>query len=725
MIKIEGYNFNSEGIKQGSALYYHGYRRHDQKPVVLKMLNVEYPRPEQLALYHNEVMVLKKLSGVKGTLQLIDEVKINNRLAIIIESFYGNSLISVINERTLEIDSVLKIALQAIETISSIHNEQLLHHFINPHNILWDVKTETLLLTGVQHATERNTDIVRVSTQAVSADSVSYISPEQTGRMNRSVDYRTDYYSLGATLYQLLTKLLPCNGDELLEIVHAHIAIKPQSPHQINEAVPVVLSNIVMKLLEKNAEQRYQSSHCIKADLLNCLTQWQATKNINNFAIAQYDVSSRFQIPQLLYGREKQIDALLHLFEQASQGPSQLVLISGQSGVGKSALVQQIQKPILSRHGYLVSGKFDQYNRSVPYSSLIQSVDQLVQHILSEKDEMIAAYKANILDKIEGNGQIMVDLIPSLELIIGPQTSVVKLQAAESQVRFNRVFRQMISAFCYEERPVVFFIDDLQWSDAASFTLMENLISNKENKYLLIIGAYRDSEVDTTHPLTFFKHALQEADSAAVEIILQPLALTDIEQLVSDTVHANRQKTKVLAQLCYQKTLGNPFYINQLLLSWFDARLINFDQRQGEWTWSIDQLNDWQVSDNVAALMTHKLSTLPSDSYPIIQTAASIGAQFGMKSLATLCGVTWAEQAQALLTAVRHGLIQPLDDHFNLINSTEDYAYLDAQFRFIHDQVQQAAYLSLSEDKRTELHLRLGRLLRATDDYEAQLFQSR
>jgi len=722
MIKVEGYNFETQAIKLGSELYYQGYRRYDHKAVVLKMLNVEYPRPEQLALFHNGVTVLKKLVGVESALQLIEEVKVNNRIAIIIESFNGESLKSIIDEQKLDINTVLKIAIQAIEIISCVHNEQLVHHFINPHNLLWDFETEKLQLKGFKHATESHSDILNVTSQAIRPHSVSYISPEQTGRMNRTVDYRTDYYSLGVTLYQLVTQILPCNGDEILEIIHAHIAIKPQSPAQVNDSVPQVLSDIIMKLLEKNAEKRYQSSHSIKDDLLSCLTQWQTSKNIMNFDIAQHDISSRFQIPQLLYGRKKQVNELVDLFEQASHGASKLVLISGHSGVGKSALVQQVQKPILSRRGYFVSGKFEQYNRSVPYSALIHCVDQLVQHILSEKDEIIVEYKDNILAKLCGNGQLIIDLIPSLELIIGPQESVEIIPAAEAQVRFNRVCRQMISAFCYAEHPVVFFIDDLQWSDTASFNLIENLIANKENKHLLVIGAYRDNEVDSAHPLTFFKHALKETDNPAIEMMLAPLALTDIEKLVSDTVHTDKVQSQVLAELCYSKTFGNPFYINQLLKSWSGENLIAFDRERGKWHWDIAQLNDWQVSDNVAALMAHKLSALPSSTYQIIQAAAIIGAQFGMKTLASLSNVSWEEHKEGLLTAVRQGLIQPLDEHFKLLNSNEDLSDFDAQFRFLHDQVQQAAYLSLSEDKRTELHLRLGRLLRSTNDNDTQLF---
>lgn len=722
MIKVKGYKFDNQAIEQGNSLYYSGHRNIDQKPVSIKVLNVEYPGPEQLACFRNEVNVLKKLKPVDNIMHLIEEVKVNHRMAIIFEDFHGETLVSLLNEQFLEIEIVLKIALSIIDTLSWIHGEQVVHHFINPYNLLWNSKAEKLQLRGFKHATVTKTHLLRAPSSALKNPSIAYISPEQTGRMNRTVDYRTDYYSFGATLYQLLTQKLPCNGGERLEIIHAHIAIKPQSPHEINNHVPVVLSDIIMKLLEKNAENRYQSSHNIKDDLLNCLDQLQKTQKVEVFAIAQNDVSSRFQIPQKLYGREKPIDELLNLFEQASQGSSKLVLISGHSGIGKSALVHQLQKPILDRRGFFVSGKFDQYNRTNTYGPLLQSINQMVEQLLCENDHKIAVFKQKLLAELGGNGQIMIDLIPSVALIIGPQPNVAKLAASESKRRFNRVFTQFIKAFCSEDRPIVLFIDDLQWADSASLQLLENFISHEKIKYLLIIGAYRDNEVEPCHPLSFFKHALREAGDPPVNIEIKPLVLGDVERLVWDTVHGDINLSDALAELCFNKTLGNPFYINQLLLSWVDRSLITFNENQGYWEWQLEKLNAWQVSDNVAALMAHKLNSLPEECYQILQIAAIIGDKFGMKTLISVCEFTWQQQAQALLTAMEFGLILPLDDNFTLLNNDEDYYDLEVNFCFVHDQVQQAAYDSLSTAKQTQLHLHLGRLLRDEEEGVIQLF---
>ncbi|NES01009.1 MAG: AAA family ATPase, partial [Symploca sp. SIO1B1] len=419
---------------------------------------------------------------------------------------------------------------------------------------------------------------------------LTYIAPEQTGRMNRGIDYRSDFYSLGITFYELLTNKLPFETTDPMELVHSHLAQQPLPPHKIIPDIPVAVSNIVKKLLAKIPEERYQSTCGIKADLETCLNQLKTKGKISSFTLASQDISEKFYIPKKLYGREQEVNQLIAAFEQIANPPKcsigemgygrvRMILISGYSGIGKSALVNEIHKPITQQRGQFISGKFEQLQRDIPYSAISQAFQDLIRQLLSESDFILKTWKNKILEALGNNGQIIIDVMPELEKIIGQQPEVEQLGATESQNRFNLLFQKFLDIFCQKEHPLVLFIDDLQWADLPSLNLIEQLITDSGNQYFLMLGAYRDNEVDLTHPLMQTLEKINQAQVIINEITLYPLNIKHINQLIADTLSCSKEVTKPLAELVAKKTGGNPFFLTQLLYSLYQENLLIFNSK--------------------------------------------------------------------------------------------------------------------------------------------------
>ncbi|MDB5764451.1 MAG: putative two-component system sensory histidine kinase [Herminiimonas sp.] len=531
---------------------------------------------------------------------------------------------------------------------------------------------------------------------------LGYLSPEQSGRMNRGVDYRSDYYLLGVLFYQLLTGRLPFESDNVMELVHSHIAKQPVSPGMLNPELPDALCNIVIKLLSKNAEDRYQSIDGLLADLQHCRTALAETGAIPAFSPGRHDICDRLLIPQKLYGRAAEIEQLIGAFDRIAEGGAELLLVTGYSGIGKSSLVNEIHKPVVARHGYFISGKFDQLKRNIPYYAVAYAFRELIRQILTESESRIADWKIRILDAVGPNGQIIIDAIPEVVHIIGEQPPVSELGSAEAQNRFNYVVQNFVGVFTRPQHPLVVFLDDLQWADAASLKLLRLFMTDLAEPSLLLIGAYRENEVGAGDLLMQTIGKIRK-NAKVTGIEVKALSEKSVTELVADTVKSSRETVAQLSRLIYRKTLGNPFFVGQFVKSLYNEKLLEFSN--GTWHWDIAQIEALDITDNVVDLLTRELGRLPQDTQRLLRLAACIGSRFDSTTLAAVAEKIKTEMKGMLQPAVQAGLV--MAPEMNVAGTTNSFPL----YRFLHDRVQQAAYAGIPESEKKTIHLRIGRLL--------------
>ena len=553
--------------------------------------------------------------------------------------------------------------------------------------------------------------------------SLAYMAPEQTGRMNRVVDPRSDLYSLGATLYELLTGVLPFQAADSMAMIHSHIARRTMPPSQRAPGIPQILSDLVMKLLAKAAEDRYQSAAGLKADLQECLQQWQTRGEIAAFPLGRSDLGGALRIPQRLYGRQEATAALLAALDRTSRGAAELLLLSGPAGVGKSALVQEIYKAIAQRSGYFISGKFDQLGRHIPYAPVAQAFRELMRQLLTESPQALDRWTTELLAALGPSGQVLSNLIPELELVIGPQPNLAELGPTESKNRFSLAFQNFLHVCATAEHPLVLFLDDLQWADPASLTLLQILLSDPERGHFLVIGAYRDEEVDAAHPLRLTLDELRKAGATTRECPIRPLELGHVTELLGDTLNADLAAVAPLARLVYEKTQGNPFFLNQFLTALYKDRQLEFDVRRDAWSWDLERIAQAQVTDNVVEFVVAKLRRLTPVAQRLLTLAACIGHQFELDVLSALGDRSPVQTAADLWEAVQEGLIVPLGSDYRFLLSgagqsadpagPETGPAIHVVCKFLHDRVQQAAYSLIPQGDKQHVHLRIGRRLRA------------
>ncbi|MEA5506272.1 AAA family ATPase [Halotia wernerae UHCC 0503] len=707
-----GYQIIEELHDSPNSLVYRGYQIEDSQPVILKILKPAYPSPERIAWFKQEYETTKSLL-LKGVIKAYNLENYLHQWIMVLEDFGGESLNRFIKKRQFTLAEFLRLAIQIVKILKEVHQCQVIHKNINPANIVWNHQTGQVKLIDFSISTVLSRENPTFRNPNLLEGTLAYISPEQTGRMNRAIDYRTDFYSLGVTFYELLTGQLPFSTDDALKLVHCHIAKQSVPLHERKPDIPQVISEIVLKLMNKNAEDRYQSVHGLKADLEICLQQWQTKQRIEPFLLGRQDISDKFQIPQKLYGREEEIATLMAVFERVSLGANEMMLVSGFSGIGKSALVQEVYKPITRQHGYLIAGKFDQFQRNIPYTSIIQAFRSLVLQLLTENEIAIALWREKLLTALGSNGQVMIEVIPEVELIIGSQPAVVDLPPTEATNRFNLVLQNFIKVFTCQEHPLVIFLDDLQWVDGASLKLIEMLMTVADHKYLFLIGAYRDNEVSAAHPLMLTLAEIKKIKATVNQIVLSPLALPQITQLVSDVCHCQPAIAIPLAELVLAKTDGNPFFMTEFLKSLYGEALVTFNYEQSSWQWNLEQIQSQQITDNVVELMADKVQKLPPQTQTVLKLAACIGNQFSLERLSTISEKTPRETASALWSAIAEGFILPLSNTYKLTNQDVEglLERLTAEYKFIHDRIQQAVYLLIAEADKKAVHLRIGQLL--------------
>ncbi|WP_442942785.1 protein kinase domain-containing protein [Nostoc sp.] len=732
MIALPGIAIQDKIYESSNSLVYRGIRD-DGVGIVVKMLKLDYPSPQELTRYRQEYKITRSLN-LEGVIKAYSQQDYQRTLVILLEDFGGESLEQWMHKRPdifcpMPLSQFLSLAIALTDILGRIHTANVIHKDINPGNIVFNLDTGVVKIIDFGIATQFNRTNPTFKSPHVLEGTLAYLSPEQTGRMNRLLDYRTDFYSLGVTFYELLTGHLPFPTRDMLELVHCHIAKQPVPPHEINTTIPKPVSDIILKLMAKNAENRYQSAWGIKADLEICAEQLAQIGQISSIKLALQDVSEQFQIPQKLYGRDKEVAMLLAAFvrvacpesnrvaslannsETTSQSEQrgkpkfqvEMMLVSGCAGIGKSALVQEIYKPITQKRGYFISGKFDQFQRNIPYSAIADALQKLVQQLLSEPDEQVQQWRSLLLTALGNNAQIIIDIIPEVELIIGKQSPLPEVGATEAQNRFHRIFRQFVRVFCSESHPLAIFLDDLQWIDSATLNLIELMLLDEQTQSLFLIGAYRDNEVNPTHPLALMLERVRKQGAVLQEIILAPLTLEALNQLIAETLHQNADIVRPLAELVLRKTEGNPFFVSEFLRMLHSENLLIFDAQYLSWQWNIAQIQAQDITDNVVELMLHKLKKLPENTQQILRLAACVGAEFNLDTLSIVCDQPPETIFQDLLTAIQVGLIQPL--------SELDENLLIQKYKFLHDRVQQASYTLIDESQKQIVHLQIGRNL--------------
>jgi PAS domain S-box-containing protein len=595
----------------------------------------------------------------------------------------------------MEVTQFLRFATGIATALSGLHEKDLIHKDVKPANVLVNAATGQARLMGFGIASRLPRERQAPEPPEFIAGTLAYMAPEQTGRMNRSIDSRSDLYALGITLYEMITGTLPFTASDPMELVHSHIARQAVPPEERSNRIPRPVSAIVMKLLAKTAEERYQTAAGATSDLRRCLDEWETRGRIDEFPLGEHDIPDRLLIPEKLYGRAPEIQTLLAAFDRiVAGGRPELVLVSGYSGIGKSSVVNELHKPLVPPRGLFASGKFDQYKRDIPYATLAQAFQSLIRVLLSKSEEDLSKWRTALREALDPNGQLIVDLIPDLKLIIGEQPPVPELPRQDAQGRFQLVFRRFIGVFT-REHPLAIFFDDLQWLDAATLDLMEDLLTGPGVEHLMLIGAYRDNEVTPTHPLMRKLEAIRQAGAIAQEIVLAPLAREDVRQLIADSLHCEPERAKPLAQLIHNKTAGNPFFAIQFFSALAEENLLTFDHGQRRWSWDLNRIYTKGYADNVVDLMVGKLNRLPLESVNALKQLACLGNSAEFALLALAYEVSGEELRSDLQEALRTGLV----------------LHSEGAYRFLHDRVQEAAYSLIPEHLRAEGHLRIGRLL--------------
>ncbi|MBD2354004.1 AAA family ATPase [Tolypothrix sp. FACHB-123] len=747
--KILGYQVVEQLHVSTTTIVYRGIRETDQQPVIIKCLKSHYPTFHEMLQFCNQYKIAKNFD-FPGVVRHYSLEAYGHSYALILEDFGGISLLEYTKTQPLELSEFLAIALQITDILQQVHQHRVIHKDIKPDNILINPQTKEVKLIDFSIASLLPRQTQKIKNPNVLEGTLTYISPEQTGRMNRGVDYRSDFYSLGVTFFELLTGQPPFSSQDPMELIHCHIAKQPAPLEQFKirfqqvnttaaptnnwlncapnsqfkiEAIPQPVSDIIFKLMAKNAEDRYQSAFGLKHDLQLCLNQWKQTGNIAPFEIGKMDVSDRFSIKEKLYGRQTQVQTLLAAFERvANQTDSrnELMLIAGPSGIGKTAVVNEIHKPIVRHRGYFIQGKFDQFHRQIPLGAFVQALRDLMRQLLTETNIQLEQWKHQILSTLGDNGQVIVEVIPELELIIGKQPPAPQLSPNAAQNRFNLLFSKFLQIFTTPNHPLVIFLDDLQWADSASLRLIQLLMSEADKGYLLLIGAYRDNEVSSIHPLMLMVDKITKTKAIANTIILNPLKLCDLNHLIAETLSCPPEIAAPLAELVYQKTNGNPFFTQQFLQALYTEECITFNIHTGYWQANLPQIRSLALTDNVVEFMVQQIQKLPTATQTVLQLAASIGNVFDLATLAIVYEKSQLETAADLWKAIQAGLILSIseacqyfaDDDFD--HSACELPLISQQlqqYKFLHDRVQQAAYSLIPQAQKPANHLKIGQLL--------------
>ncbi|MCB9252826.1 MAG: AAA family ATPase [Flavobacteriales bacterium] len=666
---------------------------------IVKVLNIEFPTIYEVKNFYNEYNILKHLPII-GVRKVISKGRYEGYHSLVFEYCEGSTLSEVFKNKQKDIEDFLHIAIAICKRLGEVHQLNVIHKDLNPNNILVDLHAKDITLIDFSFATRIDATQSFVGNPAMLNGHLSYISPEQTGRMNRIVDHRSDLYSVGVCFYEMLTGILPFTGEDALATIHTHIAYKPTEPHNVNPIVPQQISNMVMKLLNKNAEDRYQSAFGIMYDLEHCLSLFLKDKNIPLFKEGVNDISGKFLAPQKLYGRSEEIKELLESFKRCSSGEKELILVTGYSGTGKTALVNEVHKPLTARKAYFINGKYDQFQRSVPYYAILQAFNEFLQIILTENEEKLQRISELIQNAVKDEGKVLTNVLPDLKLLIGEQKEIPEVGGNEAHARFNYIFTKFIDAICTFDHPLVIFIDDLQWADSASLELLEAMMTQNNGGYLMFIGAYRDNEVTDAHPLIKTIDDIKRSEVKVQNIHIGNLKKEHVHELICDATESETDDTRELTDLIYSKTSGNAFFTTKFLKTFADEGDLYYDFKTRKWKWDLKELLKQNISENVVEFLSTRIKLMDMDTIDVLKTSSCIGNIFDIRTLAVINDQTEEQTRETLFNALREGLLFEINE---------------TKLKFAHDRIQQAVDSLLFDEDRDALHYRIGETLLAHD----------
>jgi predicted ATPase/anti-anti-sigma regulatory factor/tRNA A-37 threonylcarbamoyl transferase component Bud32 len=730
-MQTEQYTILQTVHESSNSIIYRARHTTNGTSVILKAPAPKEPSTRDIAriIHQYELMKDVRLQGITNIFEMHHTDK---SAFLVIEDFEGEALQESLLKKRFTIQEFLKIGITVADALAELHAAGVLHRDIKPHNILIQRESGQIKITdfGTAIPVQKHNQQRLASNQRLDG-TLAYMSPEQTDRINRAVDHRSDLYSLGVTLYQILTGVRPFQSNEALELIHNHIARKPTHPQELDPSIPTVIADIVMKLLEKDPEDRYQGAKALKADLQLCLEQLNQNGRIEPFPLGRHGLGEAFHIPQKLYGREKELEVLLQAFERASLESPELLLISGYSGVGKSALVRESQQSIAQSYGYFSSGKFDQYKRDIPFNALLQAIEGLLGQILQEPTERRSELAARIKEHLGPSQASLVEIFPKLSELFEAELVEEQSGVQVSQTPLPQLLELLLAALARPEQPIVLFLDDLQWADLASLQFLQGFLKS-QIKHMLLLGAYRDNEVTANHPLSLTIEVVAAEEGRFHKLELPALLSKDVSHLISDVCQADQSTLQPLVDTVYNKTMGNPFFINQFLTSLYQERLLFFESESQRWQWDIRQIEERYATANVIEFMTDKLKKLPATTQLALTYAACIGNRFEAQLLAKVRQQPLSETLKELEPAISEGLIMPLNTDFMLLKSyaqsmadDANSGELNSECRFLHDRIQHAAYSLMNDRAKSEIHIAIGQQLvkdLALEEQNEQIF---
>ncbi|MBS1560203.1 MAG: AAA family ATPase [Bacteroidetes bacterium] len=712
MIDLPGYRVRGILYESAAHVLYYAETENTGEDVILKTMHAGSATPHRCSRLRLEYLLTSRVAptSVIGARALVEH---RNIPVFVKTDVHGVPLDQLIRAGGMDISDVLSIGVQLANALDAVHSAGIMHKDVKPENVIVVPETLQTFLTDLDIASELKQEHAEAAEVGELSGSLPYIAPEQTGRMNRAVDYRADFYSLGALLYEITTGRRPFHANDAMEMIHCHIARQPEPISVLRPDAPEALRSIIHRLMAKTAEDRYQSAFGLAEDLRRCQQEWSASGTIQPFLLATHDASDRLLIPQTLYGREADIQAIVDTFERSANGTTQFMTVCGYSGIGKTSLINEVQRSIAVRRGHFVSGKHDQYQRNLPYSALVQALERLIRQILSEPDAMLEEIRASIIDALRDQGSVITEVLPVLSILIGPQPDIVETGGLDAQRRFNETLTAFLGAVASPKHPLVLFLDDMQWADSATLSFIEHLTTSTELSLMFVLS-YRDNEVPPTHPLMGCISVLERGPSAYRQLRLHPLTVEHVCELLHDALARSHDDVRPLAEILCRKTDGNPFFVNQFLKTLCERSSLYYSKSEKQWQWDLDDIIQGGMTDNVVELMTQKLRSFSPSVQHTLNIAAAIGGEFDLSLIATVNN-DLRGTAEQLWEPLREGLvyidgavsladvIQSIDDDLSLANSI--------RVRFQHDRIQQAAYALVSEDERALVHHRIGRAM--------------